>query len=307
MKVDSQVDLLVRPLGAISEAIADLLAKLPFAEHAERREIMQRIENLLRAADDEVRVWAEKELASAAEDHDDELKLLLLGLILEDSPRISQLVANVRAQLQSAVRSLSRQVIVMGTRLSSPVTSSSTVGGILRVSRMPPLRQSDNLSAQALLERQVRDELRRGFVTVIGRNGAAYRYAMDYYISLQAFMSRQLLLRDISVFRTNEAGFDLVQISDNPSTIGDFCDLYRGHVFSLSGTHPLYPALSSVPNGGPPLHPWCRHTLLPFMSDVADPELAAIPDAFTELGSSGRASTNDFTRLWLQYQDELDD
>jgi hypothetical protein len=302
MRVDSQVDLLVRPLDGIAKQIADLLAQLPFASSSQRAAIFAKIQTLLMQVDSEVREWAEQELASAADDHDQKLILLLGGAVMASNPGIDQLIKGVGNQLRTAVHHVSRNVLAMANRLGSPITSRSTVGDILRSSRVPSLQQSDE-AAQAAFERQVREEIRRGFVTVIGRNGTAYRYAMDYYISLQAFMSRQLLLRELSIFRTQEAGFDLVQISDNPSTIGDFCDLYRGKVFSISGTHPFYQPLSVVPNGGCPMHPWCRHTMSPYMEDLNDASLAYIPDEFISLSQTRNPSTNDFQRLWLQQAD----
>lgn len=305
MKVDSQVDKLVSPIDEIATKIAALLAKIPFAEGIRKGQIIKQIEGLLRYAEDEVREWANEQLLDAADDHDHKTLLLLPGLA-EESRAIDQLVSSAGTQLRSAVRQVTRNALVLARRLESNVTAQTTVKDLLKVRSVRPFKQSDE-AAQEAYERHIRDELTRGFVSVTGTNGRIYRYAMDYLVGLQAFMSRQLLLREISIYRTQEAGFDLVQISPNLSTIGDFCDLYAGRVFSISGTNGFYPPLSSVPNGGTPMHPWCRHYLLPFTSDVLDPKLADVPDEFLQLGADGSASTNDFQRLWLQYADNVDD
>jgi len=50
-------------------------------------------------------------------------------------------------------------------------------------------------------------------------------------------------------------------VSANFSTVEDFCDAYRGRIYSLSGTDPLAPPLASLPNGGLLFHPNCLHAL----------------------------------------------
>lgn len=51
---------------------------------------------------------------------------------------------------------------------------------------------------------------------------------------------------------------DLVQWSEHGGSCDD-CEPFEGEIYSLSGTHPKYPALVEQP----PLHPNCRHSLLP--------------------------------------------
>ncbi len=70
-----------------------------------------------------------------------------------------------------------------------------------------------------------------------------------------------------TVNRNLEAGNDLVMVTSHGARDG--CQFYEGKVFSISGTHPTYPPLSSIPNGGPPFHPNCRHNLAPFVEDLA--------------------------------------
>ena len=44
---------------------------------------------------------------------------------------------------------------------------------------------------------------------------------------------------------------------------------YEGRVFSVSGGSDTYPPLATLPNGGPPFHPNCRHNLAPFVEPLA--------------------------------------
>lgn len=82
----------------------------------------------------------------------------------------------------------------------------------------------------------------------------------------------------------DELAFDLVMVTGPIS--GDFCDLYVNKVFSVSGRHPDYPALSRLPSGGPPFHPNCTHTIAPFVPDLAtgrEVERARLNERFLDL------------------------
>lgn len=134
-------------------------------------------------------------------------------------------------------------------------------------------------------------------VEIIGTDGRTYRYDPDYYVDLAATMAIGAAATAAVLINANNTGNDLVQISPNPSTIGDFCDAYRGKVFSVSGAHPFYYPLSWVPNGGPPMHIWCRHYLLPYEGPNLE-ELRNVPGDILEVGRSG-AGTNEIQKLWL--------
>ncbi|WP_373892779.1 phage minor capsid protein [Virgibacillus sp. CBA3643] len=63
--------------------------------------------------------------------------------------------------------------------------------------------------------------------------------------------------------------FDLVQVSSHGSKC--WCGEYEGMVFSISGNHPDYPNVSSLPNfneGHLSFHPNCKHVLMPYMEEL---------------------------------------
>lgn len=70
-----------------------------------------------------------------------------------------------------------------------------------------------------------------------------------------------------TINRTLEAGVDTVMVTAHGAKDG--CGFYEGKAFSISGTHPDYPPLDSLPNGGPPFHPNCKHVLAPFVESFA--------------------------------------
>ncbi|WP_163581119.1 phage minor capsid protein [Gracilibacillus saliphilus] len=76
-------------------------------------------------------------------------------------------------------------------------------------------------------------------------------------------------LSEYSENYSNNPNFDLVQVSSHGSTC--WCGYYEGMVFSVSGNHPDYPPLSSLPNfseGYQSFHPNCKHVLLPYMVEL---------------------------------------
>ncbi len=90
-------------------------------------------------------------------------------------------------------------------------------------------------------------------------------YRPDYYAELVA--------RTRSIEAANEAAInmsvkyenDLMQISSH----GDACEIcqeFQGRVYSISGTHPDFPALTD--DVEPPVHPHCRHIMVPVNEDI---------------------------------------
>lgn len=258
-RVDDQVDLLINPLEELAGTIADLLSRLPFATSDEKARIIRRIRSLLRGASGIVRDWADQELAAAAEEHDDKL-LAVLGLGV-GAASIAHLIGIIGRQLRTSVLEMSTRIDSLANRLSSP----SGIAQVVHNLTGTPVQ--DVTKQVAKVQGSLNKALRGGTVELLCRDGRLRRYAIDYYVGLQGFMARQILLREVSIARTQQAGLDLVQVSSNPSTIGDFCDDYAGKVYSISGTDLYYPPLVDTPNGGPPFHPWCKHVLWPYLSE----------------------------------------
>ena len=106
------------------------------------------------------------------------------------------------------------------------------------------------------------DELAGKPLTINGRKWSADAYA--------EMVARTKTAEASSVGTANrlvEDGYDLVIISAHGATDG--CAFYEGKVFSISGASEKYPALDSLPNGGPPFHPNCKHRLAPFVDELA--------------------------------------
>jgi hypothetical protein len=105
------------------------------------------------------------------------------------------------------------------------------------------------------------DRLETNLLPVTTQTGRTLHYGLDYYVGLVAAAAMTQAKALPPRVLGPSAGFDLVRVSNNPSMHGDFCDAYTGKIFSLSGFHPVYPPIAQTPNGGPPYHPWCQHSL----------------------------------------------
>lgn len=70
--------------------------------------------------------------------------------------------------------------------------------------------------------------------------------------------------------RLSASGVNLVIITGKVSRY--FCTRYIGLICSLSGNDKDWPALSSLPGGGPPFHPLCSKGTRPFVPELARDE-----------------------------------
>lgn len=151
---------------------------------------------------------------------------------------------------------------------------------------------------------QLAATLSEGLLPNINTAGRTSTFAADYYLSLITQTRLMAETRQLAITTAATSGTDLVQVSPNPSTIGDYCDLYRGRVFSISGTTPGYPALADCPNGGPPFHPWCWHYLIPVQEDSSEALNAigqeSVPEQFTNLVRGGGATPAKLQKLWRE-------
>jgi hypothetical protein len=88
-----------------------------------------------------------------------------------------------------------------------------------------------------------------------------------------------------------EVGIDLVQIVGRRSE--NFCTDFLGLVCTLGPARDGYPALASLPSGGPPFHPNCSKGTVAFVEDLASAERRAgarrAAEAFARRASSGAA------------------
>lgn len=121
-----------------------------------------------------------------------------------------------------------------------------------------------NESSRKVLAGQIRKDLASeisagNLIQIKGKQWQADRYAE---------MVARTTLREAQTEATlelcREYDNDLVEVSSH-GTVCMLCHDYEGQIYSISGKHPVYPALQD----SPPYHPNCEHSLLP----TSDPAL----------------------------------
>lgn len=125
------------------------------------------------------------------------------------------------------------------------------------------------------------------FVEIPTKDGSRY-LRVDRYAELVA---RTKTSQATNLARQNaimESGADLVRISNNLSKTDDACNMYIGRAFALTAAAEKefgVPHIDQTPNGGPPFHPNCTHSLLVFLPELAEGALSdkamSIPPSWT--------------------------
>jgi hypothetical protein len=178
-----------------------------------------------------------------------------------DETAIEALSLGIRGPLEKARQSIEVQAtkLLRSTSLAREFPELA-----LQTQRNIPLSlPAAEVSVQT--EQQISLLLRERFqikvVSILGSDGRRHRFGLDFYSAMVAQNTKAQASSAASILRARQTGHDLVRISAQKSLNGDWCDAYRGRVYSLSGESPTYPWVGMIPNGGPPFHPWCRHSM----------------------------------------------
>ena len=297
---DRRLDELIDLYEDAAIQLSDLLSEMTIEKGGEnRRAIYLLIATLLANLRSSTEDWLETTAREIFEEGDEQAVELLESLGLDDLgfPDIDTEIDNIVNEYGgtlfdalASVQNLSQQVRRgdISSDLLSLSSRNALVAGTLGVAGIVALKSS--LAAR----------FRESAVSVLGTNGRIYRFSLDYYAGIVSNRMKYDALSRASILRTLSAGQDLVQVSPNASTIGDYCDLYKGKVFSISGMHPMYPPLSSIPNGGCPMHVNCHHSLLPY---VGEGDTGFLPDEFLALAEQG-TNPNDFQAAFEDFEGE---
>lgn len=182
--------------------------------------------------------------------------LKLLGATSAWSATQEQTIQNIRSAAHTSFVHATSHIGQMPSRLRNRELSSL----LDPIARIAVRRGQDE-------EVALSQQLARTMVHILGRNGRQYTFGLERYsamVAQNAYMSAESLA---SIVRVRELGRDLVRCSPNDSAKGDFCDAYKGKVFSITGAMTGYAMLADLPNGGAPFHPWCQHFMVPFTEE----------------------------------------
>jgi hypothetical protein len=143
------------------------------------------------------------------------------------------------------------------------------------------IRENSKSLLQAMIEqgtsqKQIKQELKdllekqgvSSFVDASKRN-----WKIDRYVDMAVRTKSRILHNEGTINRLKEyqensltynENFDLIQISNHSAE--DWCSLYENKVYSVSGNHPIYPSVETLPNYPYKIfHPNCKHVWLPYV------------------------------------------
>lgn len=128
-----------------------------------------------------------------------------------------------------------------------------------------PRTAAGGLQFRLLQDKQVRALARQGGVGFVDRAGKRWQ------LSTYAEMATRTVIREAVVegakVRMAAHGITLARVSVSPKPC-EICRPWQGRLVSLDGSTRDYQgeavaSLSSLPSGGPPMHPRCTHSLAP--------------------------------------------
>jgi len=298
-EIDIKLEVLLDKFRSAETSISLLLADMPMANKRQRRELYLAVVAILTTLQEDVDYWAETELADVYRDAElTAIAQLEIAAIISESDYDVPGVADISDTLdlfQSEIRAATESVQSLaaafqdgrgyGKFLDGPTRKAIAVAGVSAV-----------VLSQA--REQLRDNLPDQLVTIIGKDGKPYHFSLAHYVGISATHKLHQVMTDAALIKAAESNHDLIRVSPQPSTIGDYCDAYRGRVVSISGMSSVYPPLSSLPNGGAPFHPNCHHWMEIFYVGMPDP--GPISQSFLEIGEASDPTPNDLQRLWKQ-------
>lgn len=209
---------------------------------------------------------------------------------------VQSLVNSTVGKLDKALSSVQN----LATRISRATRLEDVLDAELRRQVGVSLTKAEGAEAtQAKIFKVLSNRFENNLVPVIGSSGRLYHFDIGYYSGMVGHSIRRQAASLATITRAKQNDWDLVRVSPNPSTIHDYCDAYRGHVFSIGGHDSRFPPLAATPNGGPPFHPWCKHSISVFIPEFhSEEELKEWSDVDERFLMRGREDVTKLARDW---------
>lgn len=174
-----------------------------------------------------------------------------------ETDAVAALQDEMLGRLQDARRTIGRQVNDLFARAGRETTMQALLGA-----------QGSPRAATDALTQRLRDRGVRAFTDRAGRQWTLQAYSQ---------MAVRTVTREAVVEgakqRMAAQGVTVARVSTHASSC-KICQPWEGRLVTLTGSRADYNGqpvadLASMPNGGPPFHPNCRHTLLPVAEGIA--------------------------------------
>jgi hypothetical protein len=145
------------------------------------------------------------------------------------------------------------------------------------------------------------DSLSGGFITILGKETRKTRkYDLSYYSNLLISVIEPTVKSKVHIIRARENGLDLLRVTTQPSKLGDYCDAFRGKVFSISGGNRRFARLTDLPTDCPPFHPFCQHHLEIYFEELVSKEESDLAEGLDKKFLN--KNHDELTKLWQARQ-----
>lgn len=278
---DPRLEALVGVYAEAARNIARRMDEVMIATGARRFLIYQRILKILEELEGQTDAWSARYIREFLEQADAEAVAALqasgsaVAFAAINEGAVAALTASLTGHLAKGRASIEQ----LATKIfRNPALETEFPTLAAKAKRQISVGMAEGVTNLAIRERvaaSLRSQFTDGVVSVVGKGGRRFTFPLDFYAGMVVQATRRQAGSVAVLTRAQEAQHDLVRVTANPSKTGDWCDAYRGRVFSISGAHPIYPPLSGLPNGGPPFHPWCRHSLAIFIEENYDEQQRA--------------------------------
>lgn len=313
---DDRLDFLVSIYANAALRLQRQFGRLVLAEQPRRLLIYQQILDELRDLERRTDAWSAQFIRQFVADADKEAlqTITAAGITATFADTIDPVaVENLANSMRGKLSSARQSVAILATRIfRSPAIELEFPELALQVRQEVAIGLAAGESTFAIrreIASRLQDVFTDGLVTLSASNGRQMSFPLDYYAAMVASATKRQARTVAMLQRAAEGSMDLVRVSTNPSKGGDWCDAYRGRVYSISGTSDTYPPMASLPNGGPPFHPFCKHSIgifVPeFYSQEQQEEFAKTQERF--LLSPGEEKPNRIARNWWNAKKKTDD
>lgn len=122
---------------------------------------------------------------------------------------------------------------------------------------------------QQAMSKTVSEWSRQGLPALVDKAGRTWQ--PDSYVNMQLRTAQTAGMTEMTLQRSRDFGNDLIEI-DSHAGARELCEPYQGKIFSLSGKHGNFPALSSTSYGDPAgiFGINCTHNMYPYIEGVSE-------------------------------------
>lgn len=227
-----------------------------------QRSLLSQINGFLKELNKEVRVWSSRNIPKF---YEEKLRELNNYVRENDIPVIQTSFSKIhKPAIETIVNNLSNDLVEANNFVGRKINDKFKEIGLETTAEKFAVGQSVKVQKDRIIEELIKSGI-IGFTDKAGRN-----WQIDSYANMVANTTYAEAVNRATVNQLTAWDIDLVKVSENQSAC-PVCAVYEGRVFSISGNDKRFPALSVAYSGDHlNLHPFCKHTLIPYIPELTD-------------------------------------